>query len=584
MALSRGARFILTFIVMAATVSIGGVVAMYLLAGQGPEVRSGSVLWLRVPYNLSENVRDDLVGQLMFGRRDTVGSVVDALRKAKVDDRVQAVVLIPPLQEGLWGKVQEIRSAVLDFKESGKPVVAYLEYGSGQQFYLATAADEVYMTPTSSLDLIGVASYDLFLRGALDKAGVHPDMLHAGDFKTASNLYTETTYTVEHREMSESLNRDLYDQLVSGIAEGRSLTEADVRRLIDEGPFLPDEAVTNGLIDGLLYEDQLGERLPLSDGAQYDLTFAEYQQLDATSLGLNSGPQVAVIYAVGTINLGASGVDVAGSEVVGSGAMVKAIRAARDDPSIRAIVVRIDSPGGAAIASDIIWRELDLARREKPVIASMSDVAASGGYYIAAPAHAVVAQPGTITGSIGVVAGKLAYGDTLEKFGVNVGTVTDGEMAGMNSPFTPYSDETRARVQEQIDAVYETFLKRVADGRGMLIDDVHAIAQGRVWTGRQAKALGLVDELGGMRKAVAVAKQRAGIDADQEVTLVPFPRPRSFFEVLNTEFSVRSMLSSWLASPADRLKAAATLPMRLFRPGEPLALMPPPLLPSGASW
>ena len=584
MALSRGARFILTFIVMAATVSIGGVVAMYLLAGQGPEVRSGSVLWLRVPYNLAENVRDDLVGQLMFGRRDTVGSVVDALRKAKVDDRVQAVVLIPPLQEGLWGKVQEIRSAVLDFKESGKPVVAYLEYGSGQQFYLATAADEIYMTPTSSLDLIGVASYDLFLRGALDKAGVHPDMLHAGDFKTASNLYTETTYTVEHREMSESLNRDLYDQLVSGIAEGRSLTEADVRRFIDEGPFLPDEAVANGLIDGLLYEDQLGERLPLSDGARYDLTFAEYQQLDATSLGLNSGPQVAVIYAVGTINLGASGIDVAGSEVVGSGAMVKAIRAARDDQSIRAIVVRIDSPGGAAIASDIIWRELDLARREKPVIASMSDVAASGGYYIAAPAHAVVAQPGTITGSIGVVAGKLAYGDTLEKFGVNVGTVTDGEMAGMNSPFTPYSDETRARVQEQIDAVYETFLKRVADGRGMLIDDVHAIAQGRVWTGRQAKTLGLVDELGGMREAVAVAKERAGIDADQEVTLVPFPRPRSFFEVLNTEFSVRSMLSSWLVSPADRLRAAATLPMRLFRPGEPLALMPPPLLPSGASW
>ena len=584
MALSRGARFILTFIVMAATVSIGGVVAMYLLAGRGPEVRSGSVLWLRVPYNLAENARDDLVGQLMFGRRNTVGSVIDVLRKAKVDDRVEAVVLIPPLQEGLWGKVQEIRSAVLDFKESGKPVVAYLEYGSGQQFYLATAADEVYMTPTSSLELIGVASYDLFLRGALDKAGVHPDMLHAGDFKTASNLYTETTYTVEHREMSESLNRDLYDQLVSGIAEGRSLTEADVRRFIDEGPLLPNQAVANGLIDGLLYEDQLGERLPLSDGARHDLTFAEYQQLDATSLGLNRGPHVAVIYAVGTINLGASGIDVAGSEVVGSGAMVKAIRAARDDQSIRAIVVRIDSPGGAAIASDIIWRELDLARREKPVIASMSDVAASGGYYIAAPAHAVVAQPGTITGSIGVVAGKLAYGDTLEKFGVNVGTVTDGEMAGMNSPFTPYSDETRARVQEQIDAVYETFLKRVADGRGMLIDDVHAIAQGRVWTGRQAKTLGLVDELGGMREAVAVAKERAGIDADQEVTLVAFPKPRSFFEVLNTEFSVRSMLSSWLVSPADRLRAAATLPMRLFRPGEPLALMPPPLLPSGASW
>ena len=584
MALSRGARFILTFMLLAVTVSIGGVLTMYFLAGQGPDVRSGSVLWLRVPPNLAENVRDDLVGQLMFGRRDTVGSVVDSLRKAKVDERVEAVVLIPPLQAGQWGKVQEIRNAVLDFKESGKPVVAYLEYGSGQQYYLATAADEIFMSPTSPLEVVGVASFDLFLRGALDKAGIHPDMLHAGDFKTASNLYTESTYTPEHREMSESLNRDLYDQLVSGIASGRSLSEAEVRQTIDQGPFLPKEAVSNGFIDGLLYEDQLSERLPSSDGAPNLLTYADYQQLDATSLGLDRGPEIAVIYAVGTINFGGSGIDVAGSEVVGSEALVQAVRAARDDASIRAIVLRIDSPGGAAIASDIIWREIDLARQEKPVIASMSDVAASGGYYIAAPADAVVAQPGTITGSIGVVAGKLTYGGTLDKLGVGVGIVTDGEMAGMNSPFAPYSDETRARVQEQIDAVYDTFLSRVAVGRGMQIDEVHALAQGRVWTGRQAKALGLVDELGGMREALAVAKDRAGIDPDQEVTLVPYPRPRSFFEVLNSEFSVRSMLSTWLASPSDRLRAAATLPMRLFRPGEPLTLLPSSLLPSGASW
>ena len=583
MALSRGARFILTFMTLAVTVSIGGVLVMYFLATQGPEVHSGSVLWLRVPSNLAENERDDILGQLMSGRRDTVGSVVNTLRKAKVDDRVEAVVLIPSLQAGLWGKVQEIRDAVLDFRESGKPIVAYLEYGSGQQYYLATAADEVYLTPTSPLDLVGVASYDLFLRGALDKAGIHPDMLHAGDFKTASNLYTETTYTPEHREMSESLNRDLYDQLVSGIASGRSLSEADVRRSIDEGPFLPQEAVARGFVDGLLYEDQLGQRLPSSSGTLHRLSYADYQQLDPTSLGLNRGPRIAVIYAVGAITFGGNGIDVSGSEVVGSEAMGWAIRAARDDDSIRAIVLRIDSPGGAAIASDIIWRELELARQEKPVIASMSDVAASGGYYIAAAADVVVAQPGTITGSIGVVAGKLAYGGTLEKLGVNVGTVTDGEMAGMNSPFAPYSDETRVRVQEQIDAVYETFLRRVADGREMLIDDVHAIAQGRVWTGRQAKAIGLVDELGGMREALAIAKERAGIDPDQEVTLVPYPRPRSFFEALNSEFSVRSMLSSWLVSPADRLRAAATLPMRLFRPGEPLALMPPPLLPSLSS-
>ena len=578
MALSRGARFILTFIMLAVMVSLGGVLATYFLATRGPSVQSGSVLWLRVPANLTESVSDDLLGQLMAGRRNTVGDVVEALRKAKVDDRVEGVVLIPSLQQALWGKVQEIRDAMLDFKESGKPLVAYLEYGGGLQYYLATGADQIFLTPTSPLDLVGVASYDLFLRGALDKIGTYPDMLHAGDFKTASNLYTETTYTPEHREMSESLNRDFYDQLVSGVAEGRGLTESQVRGMIDDGPFLGDEAVARGLVDGLLYEDQVLAALPLDETPTDRLSYAEYRGLDARSLGLNRGPEIAVIYASGTINFGGSGSDLSGSEVVGSEAMVRAIRSARDDQSIEAIIVRIDSPGGAAIASDIIWRELVLARQDKPVIASMSDVAASGGYYIAAPADVVVAQPGTITGSIGVVAGKFAVGGTLEKLGVNVEVVTAGKMSEMNSPFSPYTEETRARVQHQIDAVYEIFLSRVAEGRDMTRDEVHAIAQGRVWTGRQAKDLGLVDELGGMRVALSVAKERAGIDPDVEVTVVPYPRPRSFFEVISSEFAVKSVVGRWFMTPADRLKAMATLPMRLFRPGEPLALMPMPVV------
>ena len=574
MALSRGARFILTFIVLAVCVSLGGVLVTYILATRGPSVQSGSVLWLRVPGNLTEYVPDSLFGQLIGGRRETIGSVIEALRKAKVDDRVEGVVVIPSLQQGLWGKVQEIRDAMLDFKESGKPIVAYLEYGGGQQYYLATAADSVFLTPTSSVDLVGVASYELFLREGLDTLGVYPDMLHAGDFKTASNVYTETTFTPEHREMSESLNRDLYEQLVSGIAAGRDLTEVDVRRLIDDGPFLPGDAVAAGLVDGLLYEDEVVGHDPLPASASRRLAYRDYQQLDARSLGLGGGPMIAVVYAAGTINFGGSGLDVSGSEIVGSQAMVRAIREAREDASVEAIVLRIDSPGGVAIASDIIWRELDLARQEKPVIASMSDVAASGGYYIATPADVVVAQPGTLTGSIGVVGGKFAIGETLEKLGLNVETITDGAMAEMNSPFSPFSDETRARVQRQIDATYETFVQRVADGREMSRDDVHAIAQGRVWTGRQAKDRGLVDELGGLRRALELAKERAGIDADREVTVVPFPRPRSFFETLNSELAAPSIAARWVSSPADRLKAIATLPLRLFRPGEPLALMP----------
>ncbi len=574
MALSRGARFILTFIMLSVLVSLGGVLAMYFLATRGPDVQSGSVLWLQVPSGLIEHAPDDLVGQLTVGRRETLSDVVGALRKAKLDDRVQGVILMPPLGAGLWAKAQEIRDAMLDFRESGKPLIAYLEYGGGQQYYLATAADRIFLTPTSPLDLVGVASYELFLREAMDKVGTYPDYLHAGEFKTASNIYTETTFTPEHREMSESLNRDFYEQLVGAIVEGRHMSESAVRRAIDAGPFVPDEAVAQGLIDGLRYEDELAAELDSGDAEPARLDYADYRRLDPATLGLSGGPRVAVIHASGVITLGGRGYDIVGSQIVGSAAMARDIRAAREDDTIKAIVVRIDSPGGAAIASDLIWRELKLATDDKPLIASMSDVAASGGYYIAAPADVVVAQPGTLTGSIGVVGGKFAIGGTLEKFGVHVEAVTDGAMSDMNSPFTPYSDQTRVRVQEQIDTIYETFLARVAEGRDMTRDEVHAIAQGRVWTGRQAQTVGLVDELGGFDRALAAAKREAGIEPDRDVTVVRYPRPRSFFDVINSEFGARALLAPYLATPADRLAAVATLPMRLFRPGEPLALMP----------
>ena len=577
MALTQGARFILTFMLLAVLIVVGAVFAGVFLASRGPSVEEGSVLWLRVPANLVERKPDDLFGQLV-GQRNTVSDVVSALRNAKVDTRIRAVVLVPPLQQGLWGKVQEIRDAVRDYRMSGKPIVAHLEYGGGLQYYLATACDEIFLTPTSPLDLVGVASYELFARDALDTVGVYPDMLHAGNFKTAANVYTENTFTPFHREMSESLNRDLYDQLVAAIAEGRRMSPAAVRTLVDDGPFLPNDALSRGLVDGLTYEDELVDRLSDNDDDVGVVTYADYRKVDANVLGLGGGPSIAVVYAVGVITYGGGGVDVGGSEVIGSEAMVRAIRAARDDESIEAIILRIDSPGGAAVASDIIWREVHLARQDKPVIASMSDVAASGGYYLAMPADVIVAQPATLTGSIGVVGGKLALGGTFDKFGVTVETVADGQMADMNSFVTPYSDQARTRVQEQIDAVYEAFLTRVADNRSMTRDAVGAVAEGRVWTGQQARDVGLIDELGGLTRAVAIAKDRAGIDADQEVTLVMYPRPRSLLEVLSSSFAVRSGLigTRWLGvgAPAARVQAAVTAPLRLFRPGEPLALMP----------
>lgn len=578
MALSKGARFILLFLAAAVALSVTGMALSLFLITRGPVVAQDSVLWLRVPGNLGEQAPDDIFG--LLGQSASVGSVVDTLRKAKVDDRVSTVVLEPPASVGLWGTVQEIRDAIIDFKESGKPIVAYLESGGGQQYYLATACDEVFMTPASPLMLVGVSSYELFFRDAFDKLGIEADMLAAGDYKTAINTYTEPSFTPEHREAVESLNREFYEQLVDGIAAGRGMTPARVRAVIDEGPFVSADAVSHGLIDDLVYEDELLDRLSANDREVLDS--ASYEQVDARGLGLNAGPRIAVVYADGVINMGSSTVDFPGAPlVVGSRTMVKAIRDARDDRSIRAIVLRVNSPGGVAVAADIIWRELTLARDEKPLIVSMSDLAASGGYYIAAPGHTIVAQPGTLTGSIGVFSGKFAAGGTLSKLGVGVEEVTDGAQADMLSPVARFSDAARKAMQRQVNDVYERFLQVVAEGRAMSRDEVHAVAQGRVWTGRQALELGLVDELGGLRRAVDLAKVEAGIDLEHEVTLVSYPGPRSLLDVLGGAVRTQARplpAAGWLASPYARAARMLWTQTQLAGQAVPLALMPDVLL------
>jgi len=307
-------------------------------------------------------------------------------------------------------KVQEVRDAILEFKQSDKPIIGYLEYGGEQEFYLASACDKVYLMPTSTLDLTGMATYELFFRGTLDKIGAHPDLLHIGDYKTAANTFTEKTYTPAHREMAESLNRDLYGQLVAGLAQARQKSDADMRALIDHGPFVADDALAAGLVDGLAYEDEVDAKAGLGGDTERRVDFKTYRRVSAASAGLGGGPRLAVIYIDGTIASGASAADSPSGAIAGSDTIGRYLRRARDDRSIRAIVLRIDSPGGSAIASDVIWRDVQLARASKPVVASMSDVAASGGYYVAMPAHAIVAEPGTLTGSIGVVMGKFALG------------------------------------------------------------------------------------------------------------------------------------------------------------------------------
>ena len=383
--------------------------------------------------------------------------------------------------------------------------------------------------------------------------------------------------------MDESLNRDLYDQIVRGIADGRKKKEQDIRDLIDDGPFMPEDALRAGLVDDVMYEDQVDEKLGGSERAAR-MDGDDYARISLASLGLNKGPRIAVIYAAGAITSGKSGFDPVNGAVAGSDTLIEYIRRARRDSSLRAIVLRIDSPGGSASASDAIWRELIVARQEKadrPLVASMSDLAASGGYYIAMPAQVIVAQPSTLTGSIGIFGGKFATGGTYEKLGARIESTSIGKHAEINSPVRPYSPEELKKLQEQLQSFYDQFVEKVADSRHTTPEKIDALAQGRVWTGRQAKQNRLVDELGGLDDAIAIAKQRAKIPAESEVELVIYPPRKSFYEIVSDELSgsrdsraVAAWLTANLSTGELEILRAVRSPLGLFRRGEPLALMP----------
>lgn len=576
----RGVVLVLVLIFIAVLVSAGAMVMVTFLGGPAvPTVPANATVRLTLDPPYSETPPNDVFAQFA-PERPTLRGLIDTIGRAATDTRVKSLVITPKALGGLWAQTHELRSALVKFRESGKPLTAFLEYGGAQDYYLATAASRIVLMPAGQLDITGMATYELFFRGALDKLGVFPDLLHIGDYKTASNTFTEKGFTPAHREASQALNRDWFDAMVAAVAEGRKITLDEARQKLGAGPYLAAEAKAAGLVDELSYRDQLDGASPIQGTRPFDgLDYARAVGAGAT---WSSGPKVAVLYATGTIASGKSSVDGA---TLGSDTFSDWVRRMRIDPSVRAIVVRVDSPGGSAVASEVMWRELMLAREAKPVIVSMGDVAASGGYYIAVPGHAIVAEPGTITGSIGVVTGKYVLGGSLDKLGIGFDSVTDGGNAEFYSPFRPFSASERTKLEEQMRATYELFLSRVAEGRGRPVTEIHAVAQGRVWSGTQAKKLGLIDELGGMDVAIRLAKERAKIGADQPVNLVVFPPKRSIYEVIANPFG--TALSAYATGAASRaalgplaserelklLERAATT-LRLFRPGEPLAILP----------
>ncbi len=519
--------------------------ALFFVAGFGllsqlakPRVPGKTILEANFESALVEHAPETPFGDLLEDPPATLRDVVEALERASDDDRVVALVArVGAAPIGL-AQLQEIRDAVLRFRESGKPAVAYAEtfgeFGPGNgAYYLASAFDEIYLQPSGDIGLTGFRYESMFLRGTLDKLGVKPRMDQRHEYKNAMNSLTEKRYTPAHRQAMQSLLDSRFSQMVRGLAEARGVEEAEIRQLIDRGPFLGQESVDAGLVTGLKYRDEVYARVREQAGERARLLYLS-KYLQRAGRPHQRGDTIALIYGVGAVVRGASGYDpLVGESAMGADTVSAAFRQAIDDERVKAIVFRVDSPGGSYVASDTIWRETVRAREAgKPVIVSMGELAASGGYFVSMSADKIVAQPATITGSIGVYGGKLLTAEMWGKIGLSYDGVASSRNASMWSSQTDYGPDEYRRFQAFLDRVYEDFTTKVAEGRGLERDMVLEIARGRVWTGEQALELGLVDELGGFPVAIRLAREAAGIDPEARIRLKLLPRPRSTWEQL----------------------------------------------------
>ena len=540
--MSRGGKIFLWvagLLVLLALVVVLSIVLLFASFGEGePDIRDNSVLVLKLEGALPDYVPEDPFASRFLGRDDqSLTRLLSNIKKAKADKRIGAILLEIDMTMIGWGKADEIRDTIADFRSTGKPVYAYMEYGTNKEYYLATAADRIYVAPIGDLFIVGLAADVMSLGGSLDKLGVKPDFYQIGKYKTAPEQYTRKEMSEASREVINAILDEFFARYVSTIAATRRKSEADVRTLIDNAPLGAWEAKQAGLIDDAKYrdevEDELKRRLGYKDADKLrKVREADYRGVSPESVGLGEGERIAVVFASGPIGGGSSNDGSAfSSQSTGSDTVVKALNDARDDKTIKAIVLRVDSPGGTSYASDVIWHAVEKAKAQKPVVVSMSDVAASGGYYISATASKIIAEPSTITGSIGVYAGKPVIKGFYDWIGVNNEYVLRGKQAGMFRETEPFNADERAKFEGMMKSFYyDDFLPKVARGRGKDVEYVDSIAQGRVWTGTQAKERGLVDEFGGMDKAVEVAKGLAGLPADKSVRRVVFPAPRPFLQ------------------------------------------------------
>ncbi|PID80740.1 signal peptide peptidase SppA [bacterium DOLJORAL78_65_58] len=511
-------KFWIVFLVIAVLVGGGfGLLWMSLSQmGQTVAIDGGALIW-HVGGAFPEETDDSFVGQLQGGAETTLGETVIALRRAAKDERITGLVMDMRAVETDWAKIDEIRRALAVFRESGKPIYAYFDGAGTREYALACQADKIYMSPEANLMVLGISAELSFMKDTLDKLGMEADFIHVGKYKSAPERMTRTEATAANREMIGAIVDERYEGLLGMLTAGRGVPREQAQAWVDRGMFDAVTALEDGLVDEALYFDDVLDR-HFSDDQTTE--FDDYV-LDKPKRK-ESSHTVGLVYATGVIMPGESRWDRFQGKIAGSETIVEELLSMADDDDVDIVILRVDSPGGSAMASDLIWEAVGQVQKNKPLIVSMSGMAASGGYYISCRADSIFADPSTLTGSIGVYAGKMSRRGLYEKIGVHREFITRGDNALLFSDEGGFTDAQRKLFQNQMDHFYKRFLAKVAEGRGMAPDAVHAVAQGRVWTGQQALQAGLVDDLGGLYRALDSAKWSLGLIPEDPVNVVSF--------------------------------------------------------------
>lgn len=538
---------------------IGGFLLLFILIGIVGSLASGdsnesaltikenSVLEINLSYIIPDRTTKNPFGNLPIpglakGKALGLNDIIHNINKAASDNNIKGILLDADVSPNSYGNLEEIRNALIEFKKSKKFIYAYAEIMDEHSYYVASVSDKIFLNPSGELLLNGFSQQVFYVKGLLDKLGLKPELIRHGKYKAAGEPLIAERMSEENRKQIESYMGSLYDHFLNNIALSRKKDVAEMRSIVNELKVQSaQDAVNLKVIDGLKYKDEvdneLRTKLGITEGDKINLVgMAKYKNVPGnTSVSDN---KIAVLYCIGDI-VGGEGDD----QTMGSERIAEAIKKIREDDSYKAVVLRINSPGGSALASDVMWREIVLCKKKKPVVVSMGDVAASGGYFIAAPADVIVAQPNTITGSIGVF-GLLMNAQELlnNKLGIKIETVKFGEYSDLGSPDRPLNEAERMVIQKAIDHVYADFIKRVAEGRKMSEAEVDSIAQGRVWSGADAIKIGLVDELGGLDKAIAIAAKKAKLEDYRTVELPELKDPfEELWSSLSSEASVYFM-------------------------------------------